>query len=189
MLKDWARVEDLEVRMQSTINDLKQSKAHINTLNTTDSELAIKINALDRWKNQIELKIEDVETMSLAAQAAAETAAQATAVAAGVASCRRSASAGSLLACTGTEVQILMQLLRSLLQVPQVLQVLQGQDPRAEPPPQPARPALEHCSMRLEFLQQRRSRWYFVALSYHQQARTFCTSKLGCDNRMRPQLY
>ena len=96
MLKDWARVEDLEVRMQSTINDLKQSKAHINTLNTTDSELAIKINALDRWKNQIELKIEDVETMSLAAQAAAETAAQATAVAAGVASCRRSASARSL---------------------------------------------------------------------------------------------
>jgi hypothetical protein len=82
MLKDWARVEDLEVRMESTINDLKQSKAHINTLNTTDSELAIKINALDRWKNQIELKIEDVETMSLAA---AETAAQATAVAAGVA--------------------------------------------------------------------------------------------------------
>jgi len=85
MLKDWARVEDLEVRMESTINDLKQSKAHINTLNTTDSELAIKINALDRWKFQIELKIEDVETMSIAAQAAAETAAQATAGAAAVA--------------------------------------------------------------------------------------------------------
>jgi hypothetical protein len=69
---------------------------------------------------------------------------------------------------TGTKVQTLTQLLRSLLQVPQVLKVLQGQERRAKPPPQPARPALDHRSMRLEFLEQHRRRWCFVALLYYQ---------------------
>lgn len=65
-------MEDLEVRFDTVIKELKLAQAHIKTMTQTESEMALKIASHHKWKDKVELKLESLESLSRAAAAGSD---------------------------------------------------------------------------------------------------------------------
>jgi DNA repair exonuclease SbcCD ATPase subunit len=76
LVAEFQRVEDLEVRLESSVKDLKQAQGRIKTITETESEVALRLNSFEKWKNKIELKIEDIDHSIQETRASAEAGAQ-----------------------------------------------------------------------------------------------------------------
>jgi peptidoglycan hydrolase CwlO-like protein len=82
LVKEFQRVEDLEVRHDMTAKELQKAQAQLKTMTETESELALKLSFYDRWRQKLESRLDDLDARGRAAAEAAEATAAAVAAAA-----------------------------------------------------------------------------------------------------------